>query len=952
MPSFLFQENTPTVNPYKHPSELGMQAGMYRDAKVKESLQNIRSRYDNLLSLQLTNPGNQQFVRDQLKVAVDQLDKYTTADLSLPENVGSIQSLFDPVTDDQGVLNDLAFTQHMNKQRAQIQRLTLDDPTAVAPQNVFPLLQAEQAYRSGSRDAPPEFVNFEPYYNFEKTDNDYLSKLKEDISRSPEVREIRDPLTGQVIALRGEREVKEITKQKIASALSNSFDARKVRQMQLDYNYNRALGVYSPENARNGILEDVRDLQPQLQSIISMLGQTGLTPQETKALTDSKLQLENQIGKLNQVRGMIDSGNEQLRTQGANAYYSFNKYQKDYVDQKADFYSRKEEGALQIDEFDKELFKYQTAINLKTLESQLKMREEQAKTGFSGTTNPETGRRPDGSYEYEPPMKKYLDSIEMTGNAQIEYENPALVALLGNAQREKDGSITYLNTGGGDKDDTKKIYIKEGSTSATPEEAKTVQVNTIIGQSIEKLKKALPNRFQREEFADRQLGSTAARFPGPVREKRKIDLNEAESIQEFNTLVTDYRSGKLNQTDKNLIKPIVDRLDALGIQQFTPQMLAEYKEFANSDKGKASVEIGMLLNSDSKGKYEFIPNGSSNVTKLSNNTLGMSGFLKLTESDLERMGLSGGGKTKRLVESGILSPVAPSIVYENDGDKAVRTTTPTYWLSVVLPVNGDLEQINRTMFEQNEMPNIEMKERYGANRIQQAAFRDYINSTRSTANELTETGRGTFVPTAGSSLDTRVNEFFRGLSNNPNVTPEQSQGVKEEYNRLLKVPSTRYNFVNNVNTLLSNVNRLLGATTAAGASNVSLRDELSARESGGDYTATNPNSSAAGKYQFLWNTWRDKIEQVTGVDSKREFLNNPEAQENFYNWYETNEMIPAVERLKRYNNIGLTEQQLGKLFHFRGEQGAIDYLRGLVPDKPEAYNSSISSYLRPFNKPQ
>ena len=37
---------------------------------------------------------------------------------------------------------------------------------------------------------------------------------------------------------------------------------------------------------------------------------------------------------------------------------------------------------------------------------------------------------------------------------------------------------------------------------------------------------------------------------------------------------------------------------------------------------------------------------------------------------------------------------------------------------------------------------------------------------------------------------------------------------------------------------------------------------------GGDYTATNPKSSAAGKYQFLWNTWGKEIERVTGFQKR------------------------------------------------------------------------------------
>jgi len=124
----------------------------------------------------------------------------------------------------------------------------------------------------------------------------------------------------------------------------------------------------------------------------------------------------------------------------------------------------------------------------------------------------------------------------------------------------------------------------------------------------------------------------------------------------------------------------------------------------------------------------------------------------------------------------------------------------------------------------------------------------------------------------------------------------------------------------------------------------SLTDEIVANESGGNYKALNPHSSASGKYQFLWNTWGDKISKVTGVKSKQEFLNNPEAQDTFYNeYYVPNEMMPAVKRLKKYAP-DLSEKQLAKLYHYQGEGGAKKYLLGQAPDVQQSYNAPISKY--------
>lgn len=122
-------------------------------------------------------------------------------------------------------------------------------------------------------------------------------------------------------------------------------------------------------------------------------------------------------------------------------------------------------------------------------------------------------------------------------------------------------------------------------------------------------------------------------------------------------------------------------------------------------------------------------------------------------------------------------------------------------------------------------------------------------------------------------------------------------------------------------------------------------EEIIAKESGGNYQAVNPHSSAAGKYQFLWDLWGPEIAQFTGIRSKQEFLNNPQAQDSFYeNYYLPNKLMPAVRRLKK-RGIRQNINTLAKLIHFRGEQGAMDYLSGKASNQPEWFNTPTSDYI-------
>lgn len=127
-----------------------------------------------------------------------------------------------------------------------------------------------------------------------------------------------------------------------------------------------------------------------------------------------------------------------------------------------------------------------------------------------------------------------------------------------------------------------------------------------------------------------------------------------------------------------------------------------------------------------------------------------------------------------------------------------------------------------------------------------------------------------------------------------------------------------------------------------------LGKKIAAKESQGKYTAYNPaggGTGAVGKYQFRWNIWHDSIKKVTGVKTQKQFLHSPKAQEIYFNWYKKNYLIPESSKLKQYNKQGLSQDQLAELVHFRGTAGARKYLQGQVPDKPEAYNSSISDYI-------
>lgn len=117
--------------------------------------------------------------------------------------------------------------------------------------------------------------------------------------------------------------------------------------------------------------------------------------------------------------------------------------------------------------------------------------------------------------------------------------------------------------------------------------------------------------------------------------------------------------------------------------------------------------------------------------------------------------------------------------------------------------------------------------------------------------------------------------------------------------------------------------------------------------SGGDYTAVNTKSSATGKYQFLFNTWRNQIAQVTGVKSKAEFLKNPQAQEKFMEHYTKTTVLPGVEKLRSLaQRRGMSDGDVAKLIHFQGLGAATRQLQtGRLAGKTDT-NLSVAEYFK------
>lgn len=101
--------------------------------------------------------------------------------------------------------------------------------------------------------------------------------------------------------------------------------------------------------------------------------------------------------------------------------------------------------------------------------------------------------------------------------------------------------------------------------------------------------------------------------------------------------------------------------------------------------------------------------------------------------------------------------------------------------------------------------------------------------------------------------------------------------------------------------------------------------QIGQQESGGNYQAKNPYSSATGKYQFT-NQWAGQIKSFMGLPQSyntdqvmEAFKNSPDSQESFMQYVVEDIYKPEVEKLRPLaQRYGLNDDKLIRMLHYRG----------------------------------
>ncbi len=121
-----------------------------------------------------------------------------------------------------------------------------------------------------------------------------------------------------------------------------------------------------------------------------------------------------------------------------------------------------------------------------------------------------------------------------------------------------------------------------------------------------------------------------------------------------------------------------------------------------------------------------------------------------------------------------------------------------------------------------------------------------------------------------------------------------------------------------------------------------------------NYLAYNAITSALGRYQFVPKYFWDSIQTVTKATSYSDFLNTPEYQEQFMDYYIDSTLLPGFEKvmanIKEKDKI-YTDQETLALVHFLWANWAIEYISTQVMnEKQQVWNIDASKYIEIVNQ--
>ena len=188
MISYLSQPYKSTVEPYKENVGLIAKVAQQKQSKYDNILSTIFQKQNQLLNLDLSYAPDE-IVKEKdnlLKEADNQLNKFASFDLTIPDNISKVENIFTPITSNQDIMLGVGFTKQVNDSKTYYEEMKKEGKGEYDPTNeAFTLTQASKAKQMTKEQFKNNYnsldINPIKYRNRAKEYNEALSKYVKDM---------------------------------------------------------------------------------------------------------------------------------------------------------------------------------------------------------------------------------------------------------------------------------------------------------------------------------------------------------------------------------------------------------------------------------------------------------------------------------------------------------------------------------------------------------------------------------------------------------------------------------------------------------------------------------------------------------------------------------------------------------------------------------------------------
>lgn len=219
-------------NPYVQqlPVEAMAKVGQYKQERYDKGVEKIQQSIDNIAGLEIAKPEDKQYLQSKLNALGSQLTNVAGGDFSNFALVNSVNGMTNQISKDPKVIGAVSDTAKYKKDVAAVEKLQLEGKWAPSNDAKFKQNVSKWFNTDGSRYSN----NVSPYVNVQEDAQKIIKALAQDVT-SNEI--MFDPVTKKYIDVMTKEVIKELSPEKIQTALKSGLSPQAWRQLSLDGEY-------------------------------------------------------------------------------------------------------------------------------------------------------------------------------------------------------------------------------------------------------------------------------------------------------------------------------------------------------------------------------------------------------------------------------------------------------------------------------------------------------------------------------------------------------------------------------------------------------------------------------------------------------------------------------------------------------------------------------------------